>query len=221
MKFLLIDTSDRIAMIGVYEDARTLWECRSMTGRPSLGWITRSIEESKNKSSVEFRHLDFLACGIGPGGFTSVRMGMSIAKAMSAAVGLRLVGVNRLESAAAGHHLAHPENSDVVVTLPAAQDLEFVAGYKFKKDGSMSCAHPPRAIEPSAARKLAWVFDGVQTQITPELFFKGVPAAALRKASLGEYDLADALVPLYLRGPTLGPAGQAMSVAKKLRVSRG
>jgi tRNA threonylcarbamoyladenosine biosynthesis protein TsaB len=76
------------------------------------------LEEALEAAGATWDDVDRLAVGIGPGGFTGLRLGVATGRALAQARGIPLVGVSSLEALAAGAlaSFARHEGSD-----PAAQ----------------------------------------------------------------------------------------------------
>lgn len=216
-RFLLVDTADRIALVGIYEKDRPLAESRASVGRPGLEWVSRSIEDAERRSGISLRELDFLACGVGPGGFTSVRIGLSLMKALSQSLNLPMVEINRLEAAAMGYAVLHPESGDrhFFVRLPAAQNLEYAALFRIKNGGLPVCVRNPAALAPQKISGLRIPKSAIQVATQPDIFYPGLPRVAYLKASAGRFEPAAKILPLYLRGATLGPPRSSIRVARK------
>lgn len=221
-RFLLVDTSDRVAIIGIYEGAKTLWESRTLEGRPNLEWVDRSITEAQRSCGLHLRDLDAIACGIGPGGFTSLRIGMSLVKAMGQALDKPVICVNRLEAAAMGYHRTTEgkprKRQSYLVRLHAARDLEYVAVYSITDGCAPQCMRKPVAISVHKA-DLIRVASTVRTVvIQPDIFFAGIPAVAALKLAAGETSSALSVLPMYLRPPTIGPRASRVDIARKRRL---
>ena len=60
--------------------------------------VERLVEEANSHSL----HIDIIGVGLGPGSFTGARIGISFAKALALALGIKVVGVPTLESIAGG-----------------------------------------------------------------------------------------------------------------------
>lgn len=219
-RFLLVDTSDRIAMVGLYEGDRVLSETRAGVGRPTLEWACGAISEAQRSASISLRELDFVACGIGPGGFTSVRIGLSLVNAIGQSLDLPRIGVNRLEASAMGHSLLHPHAGQVryVVRLPAARDLEYVAFYRITNGALPVCIREPAALSSERVSKLRLPRPASLVTAHPDVFYLGLPRVAHLRAKSGLPESSTCLLPLYLRGATLGPPGGALKVARRRQV---
>ena len=215
--FLLIDTSDRIAMIGIYDGDEILWETRASVGRPSLHWISHCLAEAEQATGHSIKDMKFLACGTGPGGFTSVRIGLSFMKAASQTLKIPILGVNRLEAAALGQALKFPADRTAryVVRLPAARNLEYFAVYRPQPGRLPVCVREPAALDLEAISKIRKLQSDTVVTPDPEIFYLGLPRLAALKASAGKFDSAETLVPLYLRGATLGPPSESLTVARR------
>ncbi len=215
--FLLVDSSDRIGLIGLYRAGQTLWESRTQTGRPSLKWIGDSIMEAQGVSGVNLNQLAFLACGVGPGGFTSARLGLSVIKAMSQAQGLPLVSLNRLESAAFGESILYPRSGETIysVRMPAARDLDYFAVYRIREGHLPECVREPAALPPAKIARLRIPKSAVPLTLSPESYYAGQPRLAWTKWKSGATVPFIELSPLYLRGATLGPVTSKVKIVRK------
>ena len=56
------------------------------------------VEECLERANLEFGDIDVIACNVGPGSFTGVRIGCSTANALHMATGAKLVSVDALEA---------------------------------------------------------------------------------------------------------------------------
>lgn len=74
--------------------------------------------------------VSFIACDVGPGSFTGVRVGLASAKGMALGLGVPLVGVGSLEAMSAAAFDVAPANVSVICSLLDAKRGEtFVAAY--------------------------------------------------------------------------------------------
>ena len=96
MKVLGIDTSTRTTAIGLIEDDEVLAEY-NLRGRVSHSEsVTDMIEEIFKKFEFSLDDIDLIAVGIGPGSFTGLRIGITIAKVLAFSLNKDLVGVSSL-----------------------------------------------------------------------------------------------------------------------------
>lgn len=96
MKVLGIDTSTKTTAIGLIEDNEVLCDY-NLTGRIAHSEsVTDMIEEIFRKFEFTLDDIDLIAVGIGPGSFTGLRIGITIAKVMAFALDKDVIGVSSL-----------------------------------------------------------------------------------------------------------------------------
>ncbi|MQG18818.1 MAG: tRNA (adenosine(37)-N6)-threonylcarbamoyltransferase complex dimerization subunit type 1 TsaB [SAR202 cluster bacterium] len=94
---LSIDTSTRQASIGLSEGgnilAKTSWKSKQNHSKECFPKIINLLEEANSKSS----DIDSVFVSKGPGGFSALRVGISIAKSFATAAKIPLIGVCSLD----------------------------------------------------------------------------------------------------------------------------
>jgi tRNA threonylcarbamoyladenosine biosynthesis protein TsaB len=175
------------------------------------------VEEVLTAADASWDAVERLAVGLGPGGFTGLRIGIATARALAQARGLPVVGVSSLEALAAGvRPLESPglKGSDpVVAVIDARRGEVFAAAYP----GFGPVALAPEALAARIEPGTLAVGDGA-VRFREELERAGaaIPAdgsplhrvSALqvcRLGAAGEPADRDALLPDYRREPDAKP----------------
>lgn len=96
MKVLGIDTSTKTTSVGLIEDEEVLAEynLRGLVSHSES--VTDMIEEIFKKFDFNLEDLDLIAVGIGPGSFTGLRIGITIAKVLAFSLDKDIIGVSSL-----------------------------------------------------------------------------------------------------------------------------
>jgi len=139
MRALAIDTSTETAGVALCDGAicvarRPLDPHRPAASEPGrhgerlLGLVESVIEEAGWKK----RELELVACCVGPGSFTGVRVGVATAKGIALALGLPIIGIGSLEVMAHAYlaraSAAH-DDEGVIALLDARKGEVFWAAY--------------------------------------------------------------------------------------------
>lgn len=102
MRVLCIDTSGTTAGVALLEDQKIIYESETNNGLTHSQSIMPMVDAALNTARITARDVDLFAAVVGPGSFTGVRIGVSTIKAMAHATGKPCIGVNALETLAAG-----------------------------------------------------------------------------------------------------------------------
>ncbi len=181
------------------------------------------VEQVLADASVSREALTAVACDVGPGSFTGVRVGVASAAGMALGLGCRGVGVGSLEAmadAALRLRIDRPERIHAV--LDAKKDEVFVGSF----DAHLARLGPLRHVSTAAARlelraaaldEAAWLIGDVVGVVCPELAGHprvvlssgaGLPsgaAVARRALALVEAGEERPLDPVYVRPPDARP----------------
>jgi tRNA threonylcarbamoyladenosine biosynthesis protein TsaB len=107
MKILAIDTATEACSAALSIDGE-LHERYVVAGRSHTELLLPMVRELMAEAGCSFKQLDGIACGIGPGSFAGVRIGVGYAKGVALALDLPVVGVSSLAMLAQGHARAVP-----------------------------------------------------------------------------------------------------------------
>jgi tRNA threonylcarbamoyladenosine biosynthesis protein TsaB len=204
----------------VLHDGVTLLE-RILPPEPGAGRrIAHEIHLLLDTAGVGVGDLDEIVVGIGPGGFTGLRIGIATALGLGQALAIPVAGVVSLEALALGMAEHAPAGALLVPVIDAKRQEVFAAGYRTEADGDLAVVIEPVAttgeglVELLAAEaspeRPAWLagdglhlcepFAGPAVAIAPP----GSPAhviSASRLASRAARGGARPVAPLYLRLP--------------------
>jgi tRNA threonylcarbamoyladenosine biosynthesis protein TsaB len=169
-------------------------------------------EEVLQAAGASWDDVDRLAVGVGPGGFTGLRLGIATARALAQARGLPVVGVSSLAALAAGA-ADEAAGRPVVAVIDARRGEVFAA-----QDGAFGpLALTPEDLATRIAPGSLTVGDGaIRFRDQLERAGAAIPAddsplhrvSALqvcRLGAAGEPDDRDALLPDYRREPDAKP----------------
>lgn len=132
MRVLGIESATATARVAVLADDHVLSECSASQPGGGHGEILLPlIERVLKEASVELAGLGLVALSIGPGSFTGLRVGLSVAKGLCLAAGLPVVGVPTLETLA---HAACPSAERIWAALDARKGEVYAA--LFERSGS-------------------------------------------------------------------------------------
>ena len=100
MKILAVDTSSSNACIAILEDDKILIELNNEDERTHSQKLMPMIDEAFKSTGLSLDDINLITCGLGPGSFTGVRIGISTVKAFVDSKNINATGVSSLESLA-------------------------------------------------------------------------------------------------------------------------
>lgn len=97
MNILAIDTSTKNLSLAVSRDGRVLRSRNVKLARPLSSSIMPAIKGILKSARIRLEDIDGFAVGLGPGSFTSLRVGLATVKGLAFATGKPVVGVPSLD----------------------------------------------------------------------------------------------------------------------------
>ena len=221
MILVAVDTATPSTVTGVLLADGTVLEARDDPPAGSRGdhaaRVLPLLEQALDAGGVTWEDVERIAVGVGPGGFTGLRIGIATARALAQARGLPVAPVSSLAALAAG---ADGADGAVAAVLDARRGEVFAGVWAGERELLAPAALPPEAL---AERLLALdvpvlaVGDGA-VRFRPELEGAGaavptdgsavhrIAAAPLcRLGAAAEPADRDRLLPDYRREPDAKP----------------
>ena len=100
MKILAIDTSSKICSVAILEDEKVIDEINLDNGRTHSENLMPLVEEILKRNNFLVSDINLLACSVGPGSFTGIRIGVSSIKPIAEVLNLKIASVTSLETLA-------------------------------------------------------------------------------------------------------------------------
>lgn len=213
MNILAIESSAVAASAAVISDGILKAEEFSQNGLTHSVTLLPMAENAVKKAGLKISDIDLFAVTEGPGSFSGLRIGVTIAKTLAYGCGKKVVGISTLKVLAAA--LAHTDKI-ICPIMDARRNQVYNAMYKWV-DGELKEIVSPRAISAEDLAKeikepVVFIGDGVRPfmeffkEALGELaFFAPLHICAARASSLGylaqneEGVMPDELNPCYLR----------------------
>jgi len=138
MKILAIDTSTKFLCLGVYSDNR-IYEYNLEVGRKLSVLLSPSIKRVLDTLELRLSDIDYFACGLGPGSFTGMRVGLATIKGLSWATKKPLIGIPTLDMLARG--ISDDSRRDIIPIIDAKRNLIYCSAFN-KRNGRLERMKP-------------------------------------------------------------------------------
>jgi tRNA threonylcarbamoyladenosine biosynthesis protein TsaB len=213
LKLLALDTSSEYCSAALLVNGEALQRLqRAGQGHSEL--LLPMVQGLLAEAGLPLGALDALACAVGPGSFTGLRIATAVAQGLAYGADLPVIPVGTLEALAAGAQAPR-----VIACLDARMGEVYAAAYEMH-EGALPCAVlAPRVCAPLALRLPAgdqWIgcgsgfarhgealasvlgaLDQVRPDSVPEA--RWVAGLAAARFAAGERHPPEALAPVYLR----------------------
>lgn len=219
MRILALETSTRRATIVLADGERTVASRHHDDPLTHDEHLIPLIDEVVAEAGITKSSLDVIACGIGPGSFTGVRVALATTKGIALALDRPIVGIGSLRAMAAGIDEPRPEL--VVPVLDARKQELFVAVYDAAGAERLAPIHVPRAsfaelVAPYLAQGAVVIGEvASELDLDPAVVRRGdrsdlpdasvIARLAFARARSSDFDSLHALEPIYVRPPDIHP----------------
>lgn len=129
MNLLGIDTSTKILCLGIYADGK-FYEYNLEVGRRLSDLLVPTIQKAAAAAGIKIADIDYFACGVGPGSFTGMRIGLAAIKGLSLAGNKPVVGISSLDILAKN---APVTDRLIVSAVDARRELVYCGSYKYAR----------------------------------------------------------------------------------------
>lgn len=148
MKFLALDTSTEACSVALALDGQILAldeVCPQQHSKRILPMVQQLLADA----GVSLHQLDGIIFGRGPGSFTGVRIGVSVAQGLAFGADLPVFGVSTL--AAMAQAAAIQQNAtELIAAIDARMAEVYIAAYALDEAGLMQALTPEIAAKPAA-----------------------------------------------------------------------
>ena len=215
---LAIDTSTRNAGVALARDGQVVAARSWRSSANHTAELMPAVAQLLEGAGLSVKNLDGIAVALGPGGFSALRVGMSVAKGLAMASGRPLAGIGTLDAEAQ----PYLRSGLPVCALLDAGRSEVSSGY-FGADGNRLREDricPPAGLLDEVAGPLLFCGEGTSAHAevirermgNQALVVGHSPAARLwalatlahDRLVAGEPDEVATLQPYYLRMPSIG-----------------
>lgn len=219
---LAFDSTAKVASVAVTDGERLLAQYNIDNGLTQSELLLPMAEDMLKALKMSFSDIELLACAVGPGSFTGVRIGTALVKGIAFGRNIPCVSVSTLEELAENLSLL---DGVIVPVMDARRDQVYTAIFisdggtveRISEDKALSVSALAEELRKYEGRKIylsgdgytvarsALLKEGIKTENTPPLLIAenaySVARVAARKYAAGLFSTDLELNPTYLRLP--------------------
>lgn len=145
-RILAIETATEALSLAV-RDGDRVWKRHEIAARKQAEWILPWTDALLHDAGLNRRDLQGIAVSVGPGAFTGVRLGLSVAQGMALALEVPLIGVSTLAALAMGAvRTASAQN--ILAVIDARMGEVYAARFAWR-DGVLTPVDTAQVVAPS------------------------------------------------------------------------
>lgn len=129
MKILGIDTTTGRLCLGLYIDGK-FYEYSLQVDRSLSALLVPTIQRLIRTLGLKIADIDYFACGLGPGSFTGMRIGLATIKGLSVVKNKPIIGIPTLDILAKN---APVKDRLIITALDARRSLIYCSSYKYEQ----------------------------------------------------------------------------------------
>lgn len=123
MKILAIDTSSSICSVAILENDVLIDKNELDDGKTHSENLMPLLDELLKRNSINIKDIEMIACTVGPGSFTGIRIGVATIKPIAEVLNIKIASVMSLEALA-----RNIENKSTIVSLIDARNNQVYCG---------------------------------------------------------------------------------------------
>jgi tRNA threonylcarbamoyladenosine biosynthesis protein TsaB len=128
MKILGIDTSTKFLSVGVY-DGDKVYAYNLEVGRRLSSLLAKTLKRILDSLGWQASDIDYFACGLGPGSFTGIRVGVATIKGLAWSLHKPIIGISTLDILARN---VKARDVTIIPMVDAKRNLIYCSIYKTK-----------------------------------------------------------------------------------------
>jgi tRNA threonylcarbamoyl adenosine modification protein YeaZ len=129
MKILGIDTTTKFLSLCLYEDGK-IYEYNLDLGRKHSTLLIVTIKRVLAALGWQIEEIDYFACGLGPGSFTGIRVGLATIKGLAFSLNKPIIGISTLDLLAKNVKAA--SGAEIIPAIDAKRNLIYCSVYRLK-----------------------------------------------------------------------------------------
>lgn len=94
---LFFDTSSELLKVTLLKDNEVIYDKEMITKNDHSSYLVPSINEAFKTNNIDFKELDKIVVGIGPGSFTGTRISITVAKTYASSFNIPVISISSLE----------------------------------------------------------------------------------------------------------------------------
>lgn len=219
MKILALETSGNNCSVAILDEEKVITDFNLNTGTTHSQNLVPMLEQIQKFSNIGLNEIDAIACSIGPGSFTGLRIGIATVKGIALSLNKPVIAVPTLTGLA---YNVPTFDGLICSILDAKNDNVYAAVFENKEETKMISPYITETIHDlieylnKQNQKIIFVGDGavaykdiILENLKEQATFmpyhlnmqlaSSIAKAAIDKAKNNEYETFDTLTPLYLK----------------------
>ena len=131
MNYLLIDTSNQPLSVALVKDDKVEAEINSNEKRNHSAQLMPAVEKLFESASFTKNEVDAVVVAQGPGSYTGLRIGVTVAKTLAYSLDAELYGVSSLKALAAT--IDSTSEDDIVPIFDARREAVYAGVYRYER----------------------------------------------------------------------------------------